>query len=201
MNIRKKTTNLVVMAVLAALIVIMSLTPIGYLKVGLVEITFIMIPVAIGAILLGPTGGIILGLVFGLTSYIQGATGSTPLGAYLFNLNPFFAVIVCIGSRTLMGFLTGLIFKLTTKTSMPKIARCSIAGFLSAALNTVFFMTTLVLCYAGPLKESGFWKEGKNVFAFVAAFVGVNAIVEAVAATFITGAVGVALYKAKLTDR
>lgn len=46
--------RLTVLAMLAAVIVLMTFTPIGYLKVGAVSITFIMIPVVIGAVVTGP---------------------------------------------------------------------------------------------------------------------------------------------------
>ena len=44
----QKTLKLVETAMLAAIVVLMSFTPIGYLKVGALSITFIMIPVVIG---------------------------------------------------------------------------------------------------------------------------------------------------------
>ena len=60
--------RLVLTALLTALIIVMAFTPLGYLKAGAIEITFITIPVIIGAVLLGPVGGLFLGAVFGITS-------------------------------------------------------------------------------------------------------------------------------------
>lgn len=60
------------LALLTALVLIMAYTPLGYLKTPWgVEVTFIVIPVAIGSVLLGPAAGGFLGLVFGLTSFFQ----------------------------------------------------------------------------------------------------------------------------------
>ena len=65
------TKKLVLLALLTGLLVLMAFTPIGYLNIGPLSITFNMIPVAIGAVALGPTGSAVLGLVFGITSFAQ----------------------------------------------------------------------------------------------------------------------------------
>ena len=103
------TKKLVTCGLLIAIIVIMSLTPLGYLKVGALSITFLTIPVMIGAILLGPGVGALLGLTFGLTSYFQAMSGASALTALLFTVNPFLAFIVCVVTRVLVGFLCGLL--------------------------------------------------------------------------------------------
>ena len=68
----KKQTNvryLVQLSLLAAIELVMAYTPLGYLRVFALEITFLMVPVTLGAILLGPAAGAVLGGVFGLTSF------------------------------------------------------------------------------------------------------------------------------------
>ena len=66
----------VLASVLAAVILLMWLVPfIGYIKVGVIEITLLMIPVAVGAITLGPSYGAVLGGVFGLTSVLMAFLG------------------------------------------------------------------------------------------------------------------------------
>ena len=65
---RENVIRLTVTAMLAALIVVMSFTPLGYLRVGALSISFIMVPVAVGALTAGPLAGAILGLVFGVGS-------------------------------------------------------------------------------------------------------------------------------------
>ena len=65
------TKYLVEMALLVAIILLMAFTPIGYIKTAGLEITLIVVPVAVGAVTLGPTAGAILGGVFGITCFIQ----------------------------------------------------------------------------------------------------------------------------------
>ena len=60
MNKNKFSTKyLVEMALLVAIILLMAFTPIGYIKTAGLEITLIVVPVAVGAVTLGPTAGAI----------------------------------------------------------------------------------------------------------------------------------------------
>ena len=76
-------------------------------------------------------------------------------------------------------------------------ASCAVTGFFSAFLNTLFFMTLLVVLFGNTEYIQGLM-GGKNVIVFICTFVGVNAICEMLSATIVTGAVGAALYKARL---
>lgn len=82
MNRSSRTVKLVEMALLVAIILILAFTPLGYIKTLGLEITLIVVPVTIGAIILGPLGGAVLGAVFGITSFIQ-CFGMSPFGAVL----------------------------------------------------------------------------------------------------------------------
>ena len=92
----------VLLAVLIAIMLLFSFTPIGYLKVGAIEITFMCIPVAVGAILLGPACGALLGAVFGVTSFVQ-CFGLSTFGTFLFSVQPVYTALVCILPRILCG--------------------------------------------------------------------------------------------------
>ena len=89
----EKTRRLVQMSILIAIMLILAFTPLGYLKVGAIDITFMTIPVVVGAILLGPASGAVLGGVFGLTSFIQ-CFGMSTFGEALLNINPFLTFLV-----------------------------------------------------------------------------------------------------------
>lgn len=194
--------RLVLTALLTALIIVMAFTPLGYLKAGAIEITFITIPVIIGAVLLGPVGGLFLGAVFGITSFIQ-CFGMSTFGVALFSVSPLRTAIVCIVPRVLMGWLTAVIFKAVSskdKTSFVQYLVASIAGPL---LNTILFTGTLLLLFNNApiiiqLKEQF---GSTNVMAFAAAFVGVNGLIEAgvcaVLGTALCKALSVAMKKMK----
>lgn len=192
---KEKTTKLVLLGLLTAILFVMSYTPLGYLKIFGIEITFNVIPVAIAAIALGTTGGATVGAVFGLTSLLQCIQGTSAFGATLLGINPVFTAIVCLVPRILAGLVAGALHKPMAKKLGKKIP-CFITGFLSAFLNTLFFMTALIILFGQSDYIMGM-RGGMNLLAFVCAFVGINAVFEMLASTLISGAVGSALYKAK----
>lgn len=156
-----------------------------------------MIPVAIAAITLGPAGGAAIGAVFGMTSFLQciGIGGSSAMGAMLFSINPFLAFVQRFVPRMLDGLLLGYIFQFVRRRTDAYMASL-VTGFCSAFLNTVFFMTALVVLFGNTEYMQGLI-GGKNIILFVCGFVGINAVCEMVSSTIITGAVGAALYRAK----
>ncbi len=182
-----KTVYMVELALLIAIILIMAFTPIGYIKTLGLEITLIVVPVAVGAVILGPLGGAILGAVFGLTSFIQ-CFGLSPFGVVLLSINPVYTFIVCVVPRTLMGWLTGLIYRGLCKVSSLRHVRVVLANLCAPILNTVFFMSALVLFFYQTDYIQGFVESAgaSNVLAFIVAFVGVNGLVEA-ALCFVVG--------------
>lgn len=175
------TKKLVQVAILTAIVILMSFTPVGYLNIWSISITFISIPVAIGAVVIGPAAGAFLGLVFGVTSLIKALTGD-PFGTLLLQLNPLLTVILCIVPRTLMGFLAGYTFKLLKKVI--KTRRYFAYGItsLSAALyNTVLFVSGLGLLfkpYAADVYGDSFW-------IFIKTFILANAIIEGIVAAIL----------------
>lgn len=192
---KEKITKLVLLGLLTAILFVMSYTPLGYLHLGGIEITFNVIPVAIAAIALGTSGGMTVGAVFGLTSFLQCVQGTSAFGATLLSINPALTAVLCFLPRILSGLISGAVHKPLTNKLGKKIP-CFITGFLSAFLNTLFFVTVLVLLFGQTDYIMGM-RGGKNLLTFMVAFVGINAVFEMLASTLITGAVGNALYKAK----
>lgn len=199
-NESNKTTNvrfLTQLALLSAIIILMALTPIGYIRTPFLTVTLITIPVAVGAIILGPKGGTICGLVFGLTSFYTALTApSVMMGAFM-SVNPVFVAILCIVPRILEGFLCGIIYNGLEKGLKNNPVKYYLAGLSCPVLNTLLFMTTLVLffynCeYVVNLKEAF---GTTNPFAFVVALVGVQAVIEAVSCGVVAGIVSQALSK------
>ncbi|MGN1093066.1 MAG: ECF transporter S component, partial [Monoglobaceae bacterium] len=74
---------------------------------------------------------------------------------------------------------------------------CAIAGFFAAFLNTLFFMSLLVLLF-GNTEYIQNLIAGRNIIVFICSFVGINAVFEILASTIITSAVGQAMFKLNL---
>lgn len=194
---RFDTRKMVLLAMLSGILLVMSFTPLGYLNIGPLAITLNIIPVAIGAVALGPGGGAFLGAVFGITSILQcvGIGGTSALGVALFEINPLLTMIQRFVPRLLAGWLTGMIYGGLHKLNF-KYAPY-VAGFCAALLNTVLFMTALVLLF-GNTEKLQTMIAGRNILVFIISFVGVNALVEMLVSTVAAGAVCRALEKLKL---
>ena len=192
------TSQLTILGLMSGILFLMAYTPLGYLNIGPLAVTFNVIPVAICAVVLGPTGGAVAGAVFGLTSFLQamGIGGTSALGAALFQINPFLSAVQCFVPRILDGLLIGFIYRgMRKKTNV--YASCAVTGFFSAFLNTLFFMAGLV----GLFGNTDYVKNlmgGHNIIIGCCLMVGINAVCEMISSTVITGAVGAALSKAHL---
>lgn len=195
-NTRVNTSQLVILGLMTAILLLMAYTPLGYLNIGPLAITFNIIPVAIAAITVGPVGGAFAGAVFGLTSFFQciGIGGTSAMGVILFDINPVLTFIQRFVPRFLDGLLLGYIFQIARKVSNTYVASL-VTGFCSAFLNTALFMGALVLLFWNTEYLQGL-VGGRNVIVFICGFVGINAVCEMVASTIVTGAVAIALYKA-----
>ena len=197
---RITVSQLTLLAMLTAVLIVLAFLNIP-MPMGL-SITFNMIPVAIAAMAMGVPGGVTIGGVFGLISFLQcyGICGSSGLGVALVAENPsfWFAVLMFIqrfGSRVLVGLMTALVYRWMRKTDAPMTAKGAVTGFSAAFFNTLFFMSLLVIMFG----HTDFIQEqmaGRAVMAYVIASAGINSLVEMAVAAVVTSAVGVALKKA-----
>lgn len=186
----KQTYEMVLLAILVAIMLIFAFTPLGFLRVGAIEITFMTIPIAIGAILLGPKGGAILGTLFGAISFFQ-CFGLSPLGVILLSIDPVATFITCIIPRFLCGFIPGIVFNAMIKHDKTKTVSYYVTALLTALLNTIFFVGCIILffwrseTFAGTMTEAGISMD--SLWLFIVGFVGTNGVIEA-AVNFIIGA-------------
>ncbi len=202
----KRTLWLVETAMLAAIVILLSITPLGYLKTPLLEITFMMIPVVIASVAVGPLSGAIVGGVFGITSFLQcfGIGGYSAFGGILLSINPFFTFLMCIPTRVLAGLIPGFIAKALSNVDK-KRAVASFASALSGALlNTVFFVSTFVLTFGGQWQTIVSDLENmvgaslgiNSLINLIVFIVGTNGIVEAVVTAVVGGAIAMGLHNA-----
>lgn len=177
-----KLQRMVIIAVLAAIIVFLMLSGLGYIPTGFgFTITILMIPVAVGAILLGPAAGAILGGVFGATSLATCFLGMDALGVALLAISPWKTAIVCIVPRVLVGFLCGWIYRALCKIDRTKIVSYGAASVCAALLNTALFLTSLFLLFGSDPAVTQFTGGSPNLFLLIGTLGGINAIIEAAA--------------------
>lgn len=191
----KHTLTIVQLALLIAVMLVLELTGLGMLRFGPLEMTILQFPVIVGAILMGPAAGAGLGLVFGLISFWE-CFGKSAFGASLLSINPLYTFLVCVPTRTLMGYLCGLIYKLIHKILVSrkddpsqgrKLIPYITASLCGALLNTLFFMTALLVLFSSTEYIQGFIAVSgtSNLLMFAFWFVGTQGIVEAFLCAFL----------------
>lgn len=146
MKNKQKTRNMAFFAMFLAIELILTLTPLGYIRIPGLAITLLHIPVVVCGILMGPGWGAALGLVFGLTS-IWNATMQPSITSFVFS--PFVTVggisgnwtslIIALVPRILLGAISGWLYELLAK----KINR-PLSALLAAVIAT-FCHTLMVL--------------------------------------------------------
>lgn len=132
--------RLTLLAILIAVEILMAFTPLGYLRLPTgAEITLLPIPVAVGAIVLGPLAGGILGTVFGLTSFAM-CFGASAGGVILLQISPVKTVLLTVVTRLLMGVCVGWIHQLMSKIKYKKyptvVALCT-SALLGVAMTVL----------------------------------------------------------------
>ena len=171
------TLKIVSLAVLVAIMILLEVTGLGLIRTAGFEITLLLIPMLVGAIVLGPVSGAILGGVFGFISFWSGISGTSPFGVILFGINPIYFFILTFVTRVLVGLLCGLVFRgLRHVMSKGRIVPFAVAGMSAAILNTVLFMLALILLFADFF--SGMQGD-VPLFPFLVGFVGLNGLIEA----------------------
>ena len=201
-----KIRQMVQLSILTALLLVLAFTPIGYLRLGPFSITFMPVPVVIGAILLGPGGGAFLGLVFGLTSFAQ-CFGIDPMGTTLMTINIFYTFVMTVVTRTLVGYFTALVFRgmrslfeKLPKSDKTKPVTYAIASAAGPLFNTVLFMSAMYIFFGKEqVVLDAFALTGAvPFFVFVFGIVFAQALVELLVTMIIGTAVCVALDHAKI---
>ena len=91
MKTKKHDTRwMVSVALMAAIVIVLTNTPLGMIQLPIIKATTVHIPVILGAILLGPGAGAILGAVFGICSLVSNTMAPTLLS---FAFSPFLSTI------------------------------------------------------------------------------------------------------------
>ena len=195
---KENIKNLVILALLTAIEVIFAFTVLGSIPIGPgIVATLAHIPPIIAATLLGKKEGLYMGFVFGVLSLIwwsfigvaqPAAFAFTPLAAN----GSFWSLVICLVPRIVYPVITAIIYdwlyKLTNK-------KTSIAAAVSAALGTIIhsFLVFLLLYIFYNQHET----VGHNFLNVIIAWGGINAVMEIIVATVITGALVPALKKVK----
>lgn len=186
----QKLYDMVLLALFVAIELAFRLMGLGRVPIGPLNMSFLTVPIAVGAMLMGPWQGAFLGAVFGLCSFWDAVTGAGGMTSIFFGVSPVNTFILCVGMRTLMGWLTGLIFRGLRKIDKTKTVSYFVGGFFAPFLNTLLFMGYLVLAFYGTeyVQNLAADKGAANPFMFVVLLVGVQGLIEMAVCTVAAGA-------------
>lgn len=190
------TRSMVSVALMAAIVIVLANTPLGMIQLPIIKATTVHIPVILGAILLGPGAGAILGAVFGICSLVSNTMAPTLLS---FAFSPFLsttgipgalkAIWISVGCRILIGVAAGWLWVLFTKIKLNQFIALPIVGFVGSMVNTVTVMGSIYFLFAQQYAEA---KEVAltAVFGLVMGTVTASGIPEAIAAAILVLALG-----------
>lgn len=198
----KDTRWMVGVAMMAAIVVLLANTPLGLIPFSpMIYATTTHIPVIVGAILLGPLAGSILGGVFGVCSLISNTIAPKVVS---FCFSPFWsttgisgalkAVWVSVGCRILIGVLAGWLWIGLKKFKAKDLVALPIVGFLGSMTNTVAVMVSIYFLFrAEYAAASGTVMTG--FFEFIIGVVTGTGVLEAIVALILVTVIGKALLK------
>lgn len=188
---KSKVYNLVVTAVLAALVVVLQVFASG-LKIGAVTFSFVMVPIVLGAIIVGEWAGLFLGGLFGLITLIAGITGADAFTNIYFTNSPIITILICMVKGLAAGFFPGLVYKLIKKKN--DYVAAAVAAGVAPVINTgIFILISLLL---KDVIAANFIGEGQSVLEFlVIGCAGINFIVEFITTVLIVPSIYIAYKK------
>lgn len=170
------TLRMVELAILTAVIVILQLTgtAIKFNALG-TSISMVLIPIVLGAVLLGPAAGAWLGGVFGCITYLMGVFGMDAFTAVLFQAHPLLTALVCFGKGILAGWCAGMVYRLFHKKNAT--VSLFIASAVAPVVNTGLFILGALLM--SDTLTANFVAEGSTVLYFlVIVCAGINFLLE-----------------------
>lgn len=193
------TRYMATLAMLCGVLLVMGMTGIGFIPLPVIKATTMHIPVILGAVLLGPKAGAVLGGLFGLCSIWANTT--TP-GLLSFAFSPFMttegligvlkSLWIALGCRILFGLVAGWLWTLVKKIAKQDYLALPVTAAVSTICHTFFVMGSIYLLLAQQ------YAAAKNVavsavFGLVMTTVTASGIPEAIVAAVLVTVIGKAL--------
>ncbi|MBO2527056.1 MAG: ECF transporter S component [Clostridiales bacterium] len=172
MNIKKNGTRRITLAaILTAIVVVLQIIANLVQPIPGVSITLVLVPVVIGAALLGEWVGAWLGFAFGVVVLVSG--GATAFIA----IHPVGTIITVLTKGFCAGLAAGLIYRLLEKIH-PYLA-VIMASIICPVMNTCLFFVGCRLFFWKTIHQWGMDAGFENTFAYmVFVLAGINFLIE-----------------------
>ena len=135
------TKNIVGLAVLVSLLVVLNLLSTVFKIITNVNLT--LIPIVLGALLMGVKGGLILGLISGLMTFLFGVLGVDPFTNVLFVNSPVLTFLTCVVKIAVAGAVAGWVYEIVKN----KHVAVFIASAIVPVINTLIFILGALTMY------------------------------------------------------
>ncbi len=169
-KMKDKTKKIVLLGVLTAIVIVLQFLG-SFIRFGPFSISLVLIPIVVGAALLGIGAGAWLGFVFGMIVLISGDAT-----AFL-TVNAVGTVITVLAKGTVCGACAGLIYKAIEKKNRYVGTVC--AAVVAPVVNTGIFLLGCLAFFLPTVREwglaNGFDSVGKYM---IIGFVGFNFLFE-----------------------
>lgn len=144
------------------------------IKIGTFNLSLVLIPVVLGAVMFGPKFGAILGGVFGTVTVIASIIGIDGGGNILFQSSPFFTIAVCIVKGAAAGYIAGIIGN--SKMIKNRYIVTILAAVTAPIVNTGIFVIAMFTFFKDTLF---IWSGESNIFYYtIFGLIGINFIIE-----------------------
>lgn len=177
MNITKSKINrLVVLGILTALIIVLQTFASGF-KIANFAPPLALIPIIIGAILLGEYAGALLGFIFGIVVVFAVISGLEAFSTMMLNYNPLATIAICLLKGTSAGYLSGLSYRLLLKRN--NLLAMIISSIIAPIVNTGIFVLGLLTIFYKLVSDLAIsYGEADIIAFFFASFITPNFVVE-----------------------
>lgn len=186
-----KTKDIALTGILAGIIFMLGMTPIGLIPLGFINLTIVHIPVIVGSMVLKKKSStVILGAAFGLASTLAAfglaLSAQSGLALALMAYSPVAVVVMCMLPRLCIPLTTRFTYDGLKKLFIKKdkynkgtqTFAISIAAVVGSLTNTVLYLGLMGVFFA----IFGIWGKFTAIFSLIL-FIG--AICEAIAAAII----------------
>lgn len=127
--------KLVTAAMLGAITIVLSLTPLGLIPLGFINATTMHIPVIIGAIAEGPVVGALVGLIFGVSSLLNALLRNPSPVSFVF-YNPLISVL----PRVLIGITSYYAYKACQNIGDKKLKNLSKVLWIAISIGLIYLL-------------------------------------------------------------
>lgn len=167
---KDKTKKIVLLGVLTAIVIVLQFLG-SFIRFGPFSISLVLIPIVVGAALLGVGAGAWLGFVFGVVVLLQ------PDTAAFFTVSAIGTILTVLIKGALCGTLAGLVYKLIEKKN--KYVGTVCAAITAPIVNTGIFLLGCLIFFLPTIREWGAAKGFESVGKYMLiGFVGFNFLFE-----------------------